>query len=237
MAKLEIKDVRAKILDYERYHSKRAGLLYEFFEFWPIPRNFHDPIKLSDCFFFNLHIGSYVTEWVPGVPPPPDPSAFSQAFSTLLKTLAGENVLTLHVKSLDPDYFDPLKVIKEILQPQNLDYMLLRFSKKQDNQGGVSTEGALFFEWPTTNLEYVVDNWFMSPQVTIEGYISTKSVLPKLAELFGLPDTEERLRELLRAIEIGFKIWQDFNGLFVLTDRLDLPALRERLHSESFRDL
>lgn len=236
MAKLEIKDVRAKILDYERYISRRAGLLYEFFEFWPVPRNFDDPIKLSDCFFFNLHIGSYMTEWVPGVLPPPDPSVFSQAFPSLVKSLVRENTLTLCVKSVDPDYFDPLRTVKEILQPQNLDYMLMRRSQKHNKQGGSLTEGVLFFEWPTTNLEYVVDHWFMSPQVTIEGYISANSVLPKLAQLFVLPDTEERLRELLRAIEIGFKIWQDFNGIFLLSDRMNFEAIKDRLQSVELND-
>ena len=44
---LIVNDVRPIISDYNRYVSKRAGPLYEFFEFWPIPRNFHDPNLLS----------------------------------------------------------------------------------------------------------------------------------------------------------------------------------------------
>ena len=85
--------------------------------------------------------------------------------------------------------------------------------------------------------EYLVDNWFVSPQVTIEGYISSNSVLPQIAQLFYQPDTEERLRELLRAIEIGFKVWGDFNGLFLLTEKMDLQTLKGRLQVDKFNEI
>lgn len=229
MAELKIEDMRANILDYAPYISSRAGLLYEFFEFWPVPRNFHDPARLADCFFFNIHISSYVKNWVAGVRPPADPSTFSEAFPSLLKALVREGTLTLCVKSPDPESFNAVKTITAILQPQNLSYMLLRCSQKQGTPREPFTEGVLFFEWPITNLEHLVDNWFGPPQVTIEGYISSNSVLPQLAQLFYQPDTEERLRELLRAIEIGFKVWQDFNGMFLLTERMNYQALNDRL--------
>ena len=234
MAELEISDVRADILDYARYVSRRAPLLYEFFEFWPTPRDFHDSSKLADCFFYNVHINAYVKDWVPGVRPPADPQVFREAFPSLMRKLVGEGSLTFCVISPDPDSFDAVKTIKEILHQQNLSYMFLRCAQKQSTHEEPLTEGVLFFEWPIDKLEDFADSWFVSAQVTVEGYINSQSILPQVAQLFYQPDTEERLRELLRSIEVGFKVWPDFNGIFLLTERLDLQALKDRLQITEF---
>ena len=77
----------------------------------------------------------------------------------------------------------------------------------------------------------------MSPIVSVEGYISPQRVLGRLAELYFQPDTEERIRTLLRAIDIGFRVWPDNNGLFLLSDKLDSNALRERLPASELATL
>ena len=75
----------------------------------------------------------------------------------------------------------------------------------------------------------VVNQWFMSPTVTIEGYASPSSAISAISRLYFEPDSEERARELLRIIEFGFRLWRDNNGLFLATDKLDADVLRNRL--------
>jgi hypothetical protein len=69
----------------------------------------------------------------------------------------------------------------------------------------------------------------MSPTVTIEGYASSSSAVSAISRLYFEPDTEERVRELLRIIEFGFRLWRDNDGLFLATDKLDYDVLKGRL--------
>jgi hypothetical protein len=226
---LNVKDIRTTVLNYDLYLKQRAGLLRDFFRFRGQPRSFSNPAALGDCFFYDLHITHYVDRWGPH-PPPPHPGFFEDFFPMILGRLVGpQNKLMLHISSSDPDYFDELSVANEILSPRNLAHVLLPSPPSPGGETIQAEVGDLVFEWPTDSLEYIVDQWFMSPQVTVEGYIGEKSVLEQIAKLYAQEDTEERIRRLLEKIEIGFKVWPDNNGLFVLTDKFDIGALRERL--------
>jgi hypothetical protein len=242
--KLEIRDIRSAVLDYDRYRQRQAPLLQGVFEFWGQPRRFSDPRILSDCAFFDLFITAYVREWGPH-PPPPHPGIFEDFFARILARLIGSNnILTLFIQSTDRDSFDELEVVDTLLAPKGLPYVL--FSKPpvpidprlQSMEPPLRLSvGYLIFQWPVDLLDDIVRRWFMTPTITIEGYISRESPLACLAGLHFKPDTEERLRELLRTIEMGFRVWPDNNGLLVLTDKLDLAALQERLQIASLNQM
>lgn len=228
---LVVEDIRPQALNFDEAYAHRQSPVYEFFQFGRYPRTFYNPLVLQDCFFFELYASSYVDKW-PSSSPPPDPRMFEKLFGNILGSLTGErNRLTLHVKSMEADYFDELEVVKTLLAPRNLSYILLPNPLVPGDARTQFDVGNLVFEWPLDSLDHVIEYWFVSPIVSIEGYISRQSVLPVIAELYFQADTEARIREFLRSIEVGFRIWQDNNGLFLLSDKLDESALKERLHS------
>lgn len=226
---LIVKDIRTTILDYDLYQRRRAPLLRDFFRFRGRPRNFSNASALQSCFFYDLHIAKYVEGWSSS-PAPPDPGFFEDFFPMILGRLIGpQGKLLLHIDSSDPEYFDPRIVASGILTPQRLPHVFLGGSPSSDDPGVGADAGSLVFEWPADALDYIVEHWFMSPQVTVEGYISRDSALGHVAELYAREDTEETIRQLLEKIDLGFTVWPDNNGLFVLTDKLDNVAVEARL--------
>lgn len=235
--KLLVNDVTAQALNFQEAIQHGLSPLYEFFQFGRYPRNFSSPSVLKDCFFAELYLTRNVEKWGAN-PPPPDPAVFEEFFPHILRVLTGPgNKLTLHIKSLDPDYFDELEVIKTLLVSRNLNYILLANPLVPGEPRTQLDVGNLVFEWPVDALDYVVEHWFMSPIVSCEGYISGESCLPRIAECYFQADTEERIRELLRKIEIGFKVWQDNNGLFLLSDKFGSAALQKRLEEPDLLSL
>lgn len=69
----------------------------------------------------------------------------------------------------------------------------------------------------------------MTKAIDDEGYISHRPCLGELAKLYFQPYNAGTIRELLGTLEFGFKIWTDNNGLFILSDKLNRDALRERV--------
>ena len=228
--KLCIEDVRARTLDFS---DVRPGLppLQGFFQFGWYPRTFTNPAVLEDCFFCDMHITYHVREW-PRQPGPPHPGIFEDFFPTILGRLLGSGkTLVLFVYG-DRHHFDEFKVIETILWPKNLRYVLLPNPPRVGPDPRIPYgAGRLVFEWPSDCLDYIVKEWFESPAIEIEGYVSSGSELPlcSIAELYFRPDNEERVREILRKTELGFRLWPDNNGLFVLTDKMNIDALEERL--------
>ncbi len=220
---LSIKDTRTTLLDYDLWRRHRTPLLRGFFKFQERQRNFTDPRAFDACSFYDLHITRYVDGWRPGAAPP-HPGLFEDFFPVILGKLVGPHErLFLRIESSDPEYFDARSVASGILAHRNLAYVFL-------GQSVGTNTGHLIFEWPVYELEYVVDQWFMSPQVTLEGYIGRESALTQIASLYAREDTEETIRELLTHLEFGFRVWPDNNGLFLLTDKFDVVGLEARLN-------
>jgi hypothetical protein len=184
---------------------------------------------LKDSFFLDLHIPLYVENW-PEQPGPPHPGIFEDTFPTILKLVAGnDSVLTLHLECSDPGYFDELSFVRDFLAPHRIDYVLLPTRLEPQYRNDM---GSLLFEWPLDSLDYIVDHWFMSPQIAIEGYSSRRSCLGRLADLYFQSYNAEAILDLLKILEFGFKVWDDNNGLFILSDKLDEDAVRARLNNE-----
>jgi hypothetical protein len=198
-----------------------------------------DPSILSDCHFYDIHITHYIRDW-PGAPQfrPPHPGVFEDFFPKVLGNLIGqEGLLTLSIKSYAPDYFNELDVVARLLAPKGLRYVLLSPRQQTADPREEVNIGNLVFEWPRIDLDHAVEHWFMTPTVRIEGYICQRLALDRIAALYFQPHTAERVRELLRAVEIGFRLWPDNNGLFLLTDKLDRQALNERLRVREINSL
>lgn len=222
---LQVEDYRARILD--QAPNNRWGLtsLHGFFQFSHWERSFSDPRPLQDCFFYDLYLD----------PPPMPPDGFRDAglfeicFPTILEQLAGtSSIVTLFVTSVDLSLFEEFTMIRDVLAPRNLRYVLLPDPILPGSRRTEIDVGHLVFEWPASEAGRIAD-WFMCPQVEIEGYVSPTLPLGRIAELYFTTDTEARVRELLRSIEFGFRLGVDFNHLLVLTDKLDMKAMHHRL--------
>src|SRR5438876_1308719 len=174
---VKTEDVRESALDFESPHGKRVTALREFFLLFRYPRKFTNPSVLASCSFYDLYI-DYRFGSLPGRPGPPHPGIFADFFPTILSRLVGPgNSLTLFVKSVDSSYFDEVDVIKRLLAPRNLRYVLLASAAVGTTRMVEPDPGLLFFEWPLEQLEYVASHWFMCPQVSIEGYIAPEPPL------------------------------------------------------------
>jgi hypothetical protein len=228
--RLVIENAAESVLDRNKTLYKATN---GFFQFWRSLQVSDDRQMLGDGVFLNVHIPMYVKNW-PHQTGPPHPGVFSDVFPALLNQLVGASgILTLHVKSVDPEYFDELAFIKDIAAPRGLQYVLL--PTRTAPTRGVDF-GNILFEWPLESLKYIVENWFMSPQVSIEGYVTLSSRLGTLAELYFRPSDARTIRKLLEAVEFGFTLWPDNNGIFILSDKLDEDALRKRLASPDLDD-
>jgi hypothetical protein len=228
---LVIQDVRDRVLNYALYGSGGHNLLHGFFHFPRTERDFQNPRLLSDCHFYDISIRDPVED--PDLKISiPDPGLFEAFFPTILRRLLGSTKLTLFVKAVYRDYFNELEIVERILAPRSLGYVLLANLSGPLNSRIPVDFGNLVFEWPKDELAYVVEEWFISPTVMIEGYASDSSAVSAISRLYFEPDTEERVRELLRVNEFGFRVWRDNNGLFLVTDKLDIDVLKGRLSLE-----
>ncbi len=197
-----------------------------FFHFWRSSPEVDNRQVLEDCFFWDLHIPVYFENW-PQQPGPAHPGIFGDAFPAIFGQLIGrESTLTLHLESTDSDYFDELSLIRDVLAPRHIEYVLLpsRLDPQYPTQFG-----SLLFEWPLDSLQHIVDHWFMWPQMHIEGFASRESCLAELAALYFQPYNAYTIRRVLTTLEFGFRLWSDDNGLLVLSDKLDEEAVRKRV--------
>ena len=220
---LRLEDVRDQVLHGRPPTVDLSKRLNEFFQFSNWNRSLSDATPLQDCFFYDMFIS-------PAGAAEADYRLFTECFPKIVGNLvAGHATLTLHVKSSSPDFFEELDVINTVLAPSSLRYVLL--SESQGPTGGQHRPelGNLVFEWPAAKLDYVVERWFMCPQVSIEGYVAAEPALGRIAHLYFSPDTVWRIREILSAVELAFRLWPDDDGLFILTDKLDQASLQRRL--------
>ncbi len=225
-AELIVEDVRERVLNYALFGGDRHNLLQGFFHFPRTERGFQSPGLLSDCRFYDISIKDSSEDPTTNIR---DPAVFETFFPTILSRLLGAARLTLFVKAFDRDYFNELETIEHSLATRSLNYVLFANLSGPAHPRNPVDFGNLLFEWSKDNLGHVVEQWFMSPTVTIEGYASHSSAISAIARLYFEPDTEERVRQLLRIIEFGFRLWRDNNGLFLATDKLDADALKRRL--------
>jgi hypothetical protein len=228
---LRLDDVRESVLGSGPFTIDLSTRLNDFFQFSNWNRSLSDPAPLKDCFFYDLCIS-------PDVPAKlaPDYGLFAECFPAILARLVGESgTLALYVKSSDPEFFEEFNVIRTILAPRGLRYILLSEARGPDGLRRPGEVGNLVFEWPLVDLDYVVKRWFMCPQVSIEGYVATELPLRVVSDLYFSPDTEARIRQVLRTVDLAFRLWPDNDGLFILTDKVDKEALQSRLRLSEFK--
>jgi hypothetical protein len=212
-----IKDVTKELLAFDEFMRRRLSPFYEFFQFWCYPRVFTRPEILAGCRVYSITVAERATS-----------VTFESVFPKMLTALVENDLLHLHVKSTDLDYFDESRFIPEVLVPGGNEFVLLSNQCRQRNPQLLDV-GALIFEWPIKDANQITE-WFMSPQVHVEAYVAQARRLGEIAQLYFMPDTEERLKNLLRLIDFGINLWPDNDGMYLLSDKLSLSDIEGRLN-------
>ena len=167
------------------------------------------------------------------------PGIFEEFFPLILhRLIEPDSVLTLHVYGLDPPgHFDASAQAETQLKPRGLAHRFLPDSTAPLDSAHAPDR--LYFEWPRDSLNYIAqEHWLHhGPWVETEGYVSRGSLLDVITRLHAQPDDESRIRELLRSTEFCFRTWPDGNAVRLLTDKLDLQALQERLRLDELNRL
>lgn len=228
---IAIEDVKDRVLKTLGSDASSSRWLAGFFRFQRPVESAGGIHGLENCFFCDLYVPSYVSEW-PSKPSPPHPGVFADIFPSLLKNLVGSGrMLTLHLRGMLREHLDELDIIEKVLWPRGLHYVLLS-NQNTENLGSARSElgaGNLVFEWPVEDGLFIVQNWFFSPCVEIEGYVSKSSVLHAIPNLYFEPYGAENVRRLLDRVEFGFRLWPDNNGLCLLSKRVPLDSIQASL--------
>ncbi len=133
------------------------------------------------------------------------------------------------MKSLDPSYFDELVFIRNELKEKKSRFVLLSRQNEQDEKYSLQRSPDLFFEWSPIDARSIVNQWFISPQMEIEGYVSSASILAEIALTSRVAAQPKSVRDFLNGVSLAFRLWPDFNGLLVLTTGLSGSDLSGRL--------
>ena len=186
--------------------------------------------EFSDCFLYEICFDIRVKDRPNSSPSPPHPGVFAKCFPVLLRNMVKNNeVLTLLVKSLDPDYFDELKFIGASLNGDSRKFVMVSGRKRQGASFPVQELPDLLFEWAPDDGVVIVNEWFMSPQVHIEGYVSPASVLAEAVASSHIAAKPKRRRDFVKVLSFAFRLWPDFNGVSIITDKLSYEALHKVL--------
>lgn len=164
-------------------------------------------LLLRDCHVYQIRpverFGS-----LPGQPGLPNPEVFLERFPELVDAFLERDLsLYLHIKAIDPDYFDEISVVAQTIRPIGAEYMFLSPVASKSVPDEV---GNLIFECPASLIPEVTRNWFHSPLIEMEGYVMKKREFGRLAECYFRPDSVETIRRVLSIIRLGFRLWPDF---------------------------
>jgi hypothetical protein len=169
-------------------------------------RTLSNPELFSDCTFADLFI-DHKTQW--GAPVP---STFQLFFEDITQVLLPRgHKLILNVSDLYEGYFDPNELVERSLKPNNLFHL---------------------FEL----LKTVTGQAFSSSLIDIDGFVMAEPNGKLFQCAVNEGNTDVMFREMVRAVHVAFGVWGDHNGLFIVTDKLDLSELRNLVDSSGIEE-
>jgi len=210
-----IRDCKEYLLSQREWKATADYALFHFTR----SRTLSDPELFSDCTFADLFI-NHKTQW--GAP---IPSTFQLFLEDIVGTLLPPgHKLVLNVNDLYEGYFEPNELVERVLKPNNLFYLFL---EKENGEKHPS----LFFECPLELLKTVTEQAFSSSLIDIDGFVMAKPNGELFQSWVNEGNTDVMFRELVRAVHMAFAVWGDHNGLFFVTDKLDISELRSLIES------
>lgn len=210
-----IRDCKEAVLSQREWKATADYALFHFTQ----SRTLRNPELFSDCTFPDLFI-NHKTQW--GAP---IPGTFQVFFEDIVRTLLPPgHKLVLNVTDLYEGYFEPNELVERVLKPNNLFYLFL---EKENGEKHLS----LFFECPIELLKTVTEQAFSSSLIDIDGFVMANPNGELFQRSVNDGNTDVMFRELVRAVHLAFAVWGDHNGLFIVTDKLDMSELRSLIDS------
>ena len=77
----------------------------------------------------------------------------------------------------------------------------------------------------------MIEQAFSSSLIDIDGFVMANPNGELFHSWVNKGNTGVMFRELLRAVQLAFGVWGDHNGLFLVTDKLNLFELRSVVES------
>jgi hypothetical protein len=204
--------------------------LHEFFQFERYERNFTDMDLLGDCHVVQLFPIQRV-DWG-GQPGPPDPGIFHDLFPEIVSSLVPpDSELYLHVKGIEPKFLDEFPFVTQTVRSLGTKYMLLSPVASKPRESDLAN---LIFECPLHFLPFFCESAHHPILVEIEGYVMQKGEFGRLADCYFRPDSVETVRRVLSVLQLGFRIWSDFNGMIIFSEQYSAEDLARMIPECTF---
>jgi hypothetical protein len=216
---LVIEDGREQIVRSDVWKADDDHALFHFTSGRTLNHN-----ALADCFFLEIFI-DHRTQW--GAP---IPSTFQKFFPELLAALVpSHHSLVLNIFDPYEGYFDEQQFIKTFIEPKSLLHFFL------DKEIGGRNVPTLFFDCPLGNVSILDDVAFPGTVIDVEGFVMKDPQIELFKKWHEQGNTDSMFRQLLRRVNFAFRMWRDFNGFFVVTDKFDSSGIRRTLNSSSLK--
>lgn len=211
---LIVDDCKETVLNDEVW---KDSIDYGLFHLTP-ERRILDREIFNDCTFVDLFINHKV-EW--GAP---IPSTFQAFFPDLMKFLVPEEeILLFNLVDLFEAYFEENEFIADFLVPDGYEYFFL------NKEISGKTSPRLFFECPVDRVNILNDVAFPGMDVDVDGFVLKRSDIDGFKKLSNQGNTDVMFRKMIKAVYLAFGIWGDHNGMFIVTDKFDIPTLEKKL--------
>ena len=215
-----IRDCKEAVLSQREWKASTDYALFHFTQ----SRTLRNPELFSDCTFGDLFINDK-TQW--GAP---IPSTFQLFFEDIVRTLLPPaHKLVLNVTDLYEGYFQPNELVERVLKPKNLFHLFL---EKENGEKHLS----LFFECPIELLKTVTEQAFSSSLIDIDGFVMANPNGELFQNWVNEGNSDVMFRDLVRAVHLAFAVWGDHNGLFFVTDKLDISEARSLIESSGIEE-
>lgn len=193
---------------------------YSLFHITPV-RTISDKTIFGDCSFMNLFI-DHKTDW--GAP---IPSTFQRFFSNILELIVpGKYILLLNVVDyINEDYFQQHHFVETFLKPNGHRFFFL----PREINGEINS--SVFFECPIPKISVLEDIAFPGTFTHVEGFVLDRYCPNSFLRWAQMDNTDVMFRDMLTSVYLAFGVWGDHNGMFVATDKFDVPKLRETLRN------
>ena len=214
---IAIKDCKEYVLSGSEW---TASADYGLFHFTP-SRRLENRELFADSTFADLFI-DHKTSW--GAPIPRTFQAFFQDIIDAL--LPPDHKLVLNVVDLYDGYFQQDELVERLIEPGHLFHTFI------EKEIGERRQLTLLFECPPEFLKTVSDQFFSSSLIDVDAFVMRNPTAEHFQRSIQQGITDVMFREFIRDVYVAIAVWGDHNGLFLVTDKLDISAL-ERLFESS----
>lgn len=215
-----VADVKKDILSTDNWDATEDYALFHINE----RRSFRDINLFDECSFIDLYI-CHKTVWEGIIP-----STFQTFMPRILEVIMPkDNTIVLSVvDTAEQDDFRYLFIddfIKTFLSPKGYDYSILK------KKIGGECYSVIFFECPLMDLQILDEIAYPGTFTAVEGFVIEKGNLPLFSKWHEMGNTDVMFRDLVKKVYMAFRMWTDKNGMFIVTDKLNIPLLEEKVQS------